>query len=225
MSDRAPRASRLAVARWLDTRVVVGVLLVLASVVAGSRILASSDRYAAVYAARSPLTPGERVGSADLEVARVRFAGAASAYIRATAAAPLGYTVTRYVGAGELVPVAALSAASTPADATRLVTVPVPSQHLPQDIARGDLVDVYLTAKGSGGTPRAPRRVLRSALVEGVQGASEIASDGSSVGLVLAVPTASVPVVIGAVEGGALDVVRVPGPIDASDGSGKAVGR
>lgn len=40
----SPAARRLASPRWLDGRLVLGVLLVLASVLVGARLLSSADR-------------------------------------------------------------------------------------------------------------------------------------------------------------------------------------
>src|SRR5438270_13008464 len=117
------RAARLATPRWLDTRLVLGILLVLFAVVAGARVFASADHYSRVYVAKHDLVPGERVAAGDLAVGRVRLDGQGALYV-AAGSEPIGYVVTRYVGAHEFLPVAAL-AATTPTDAARmLVTVP-----------------------------------------------------------------------------------------------------
>ena len=118
MSDRSPRASRLATPRWLDARLVLGVVLVLVAVVVGARVFASAGRYTNVYVARHALVPGEHLDAADLSVGQVRFSGEGGSYVAVARCAPTGYLVTRYVAAGEFVPLTALSAAaSTPARA------------------------------------------------------------------------------------------------------------
>src|SRR3954454_17131275 len=144
------RAARLATPRWLDARLVLGILLVLVAVVAGARVFASADHYSRVYVAKHDLVPGERVTAGDLTVGRVRLDGQGSLYI-AAGAPPVGYVVTRYVGAHEFLPVGAL-AAGAPKDAdSRFVTVPVPAGHLPPGLTRGSLADVYLTPKAAAG--------------------------------------------------------------------------
>jgi hypothetical protein len=211
VSDVSPRASRLATPRWLDVRLVVGVLLVLLAVLAGARIFAADGRYTEVYVARHLLVPGEHLAAGDLSVGQVRFSGEGGSYISAAGQPPVGYLVTRYVGPGEFVPIAALSATAAAATASRFVTVPVAPGHLPGDLAHGDLVDVYLTPKeGSEAKVPAPIEVLSSAVVDSYDAGSSTLSGGSTVSVVLAVPTGLVAAVVHAVESGTLDLVRVP---------------
>jgi hypothetical protein len=211
VSEPSPRARRLATPRWLEPRLVIGILLVLASVVIGARVFATAGRYTQVYVARHQLVPGEHLAAGDLAVGRVRFGGNGGAYVAAAGAAPLGYLVTRYVGPGELVPLAALSSSGTTTSASRLVTVPVAPGHLPDGLGHGDLVDVYETAKvAAGGAVPQPVEVLAGVAVDAADGGSQSLTGSSTVSVVLAVPPASVARVIHAVESGSLDVVRVP---------------
>jgi hypothetical protein len=206
----SPPATRLSLPRWLDARLVLGVLLVLLSVVGGARLFASAERLTGVYAAAHDLTPGERITPADLTVARVRIDGDADRYV-AAGAMPVGYVVTRLVGAGELVPAGAL--AGSPVKPTRLVTVPVQSGHLPSDLGHGDLVDVYLTPKvAAGDAVPAPTLVLSGVTVDSRDGGSRTFGSESSVAVALSVPAARVPALVHAVEGGIIDLVRVPTP-------------
>ncbi|MEJ5946166.1 hypothetical protein WDZ17_12780 [Pseudokineococcus basanitobsidens] len=163
-------ARRVAVPSWRDPRLAVGVLLVLAAVVAGSRVVAAADRTVPVYAAAQVLTPGEPVGADDLDVVRVRVDGGAGAgaYVAADESsgggAPEGLVALRGVGAGELVPAAALGAAGSVE--VRPVGVPVTGA-LPDGLVPGALVDVWVTAVDPT-TPGArldPRRVVASAPV------------------------------------------------------------
>jgi hypothetical protein len=224
VSDVSPRASRLATPRWLDTRLVLGVVLVLLAVVAGARVFAAAGRYTQVYVARHQLVPGEHLGVSDLGTGRVRFNGDGGAYISVTDAPPVGYLVTRYVGPGELVPLGALSASGATPAASRLVTVPVAPGHLPDDLGHGDLVDLYLTPKVAAGVKvPAPTQVLSAVAVDADDGGSAELSGGSMVSVGLAVPLALVATVVHAVESGTLDVVRVPaaaaGPAPSSPSS------
>ena len=150
-------AARIVVPRWLDARVAVGLLLVLVSVAAGARIVSTAGHLTPVYAAAHDLVPGEQLTSADLAVVRVRLDGGGFRYLAAASAAPVGYVVTRVVSAHELLPAAALTASSALAD-TRMVTVPVQAGHLPADLGRGDLVDVYVTPKAATGRSVRHRR-------------------------------------------------------------------
>jgi len=213
VSGQSPRATRLGSPRWVDTRLVLGVLLVLLAVVIGARVFASADHYSQVYVARQALVPGEHVTASDLEVGRVRFAGQAARYVAANGAAPVGYVVTRYVGPHELVPRGALAARAAGGAGDRDVTVPVQPGHLPDDLAHGDLVDVYATAKVATGAPvPPPSLVIAGVPVDAYQGGSRGIADTSSVAVVLAVPDARVVTVVHALETGTIDLVRVPDP-------------
>ena len=211
MTDVAsPRAVRLATPRWLDARLAVGVLLVAVSVAAGARVFASADNLTSVYVAAHGLVPGEHITAGDLAVEQVRLRGQSGLYIAAAVAPPVGYVVTRYVGAHELVPVAALASA-TASGHSRLVTVSVQPGHLSDALVRGDLVDVYLTPKsGAGEAVPPPVLVLAAVPVESRSGGTRTFSASSAFSVVLSVPTASVADVVHAVESGTIDLVSVP---------------
>ena len=211
MTDVAsPRAVRVAVPRWLDARLVLGVLLVALSVAAGARVFTAADNLTAVYVASHDLVPGEHVAAGDLAVGHVRLRSEAGLYIAAAAAPPIGYVVTRYVAAHELVPVAAL-ATTAAAQHSRFVTVPVQAGHLADALARGDLVDVYLTPKAAAGEPvPQPELVLAGVPVESRAGGTRTFSASSAFSVVLAVPVDKVAAVVHAVESGTIDLVTVP---------------
>jgi hypothetical protein len=103
-----PKASRLRRPGWRDLRLVVGVLLVLASVVLGSYVVAHADDRTAMYAAAGPLVPGQRLTEADLMRVEVQLGSKAPTYLSAAQGlAPDRYVLTE-VRAGELVPAAAV---------------------------------------------------------------------------------------------------------------------
>ena len=206
----SPRAARLAAPRWLDARLALGVLLVALSIIAGARVYAAADNTTAVYVAAHDLVPGQHLGADDFAVGHVRLPAQAGLYIAASAAPPVGYVVTRFVGAHELVPVAALGATGT-ASHSRFVTVAVQSGHLADELARGDLVDVYLTTKAaSGEAAPAPMLVIAGVPVESRSGGSRTFSASSAFSVVLSVPVDKVAAVVHAVESGTIDLVTVP---------------
>lgn len=206
----SPRAARLATPRWLDGRLALGVLLVAVSIVAGARVFTAADNTTAVFVAAHDLVPGQHLDAGDLTIGHVQLSGRAGLYIAANAAPPVGYVVTRFVGAHELVPVAALGATGT-AVHSRFVTVPVQSGHLADELARGDLVDVYLTPKAAAGASvPAPILVLEGVPVESRSGGSRTFSASSAFSVVLAVPADKVAAIVHAVESGTIDLVTVP---------------
>lgn len=206
----SPRAVRLTTPRWLDTRLVLGVLLVALSVAAGARVFTAADNLTAVYVAAHDLVPGQHISADDLAVGHVRLRGQAGLYVSAGATLPVGYVVTRYVGADELLPAAALATPST-AGPSRFVTVPVQPGHLPDNLGRGDLVDVYLTPKSAAGAavPQ-PELVLAAVPVEARSGGTRTFSASSAYSVVLAVPAGKVAAAVHAVESGTIDLVTIP---------------
>lgn len=217
----SPRAGRLASPSWLDTRLVLGVLLVLVSVVVGARVLSSADRSQLVWVAGSDLAAGSSLTAEDLKPAQVRLFDRSGAYLPATAAPPVGYVLDRPVAAGELVPRQALSRPGDDVD-VRLVAVPVLPGHYPPELAKGQQVDVWATPDANSvGAPEAPegdagpvggtRLVLPSLTVQ------YLPSQGGGLGgatpersVVLVVPPDDVESLLSAMASGRLDLVRVP---------------
>lgn len=143
-------ATRLRVAGWRDWRLWVGVALVAACVVAGARLVDSTDEGTPVWAAATDLAAGDRVTAADLEVRRVGFeADAAARYLPADRELP-GDRLGRAVAAGELVPAAALGAG--PGDRLEVPLV-VPEGAVPASVADGSEVDVWVASPDAGQGP------------------------------------------------------------------------
>lgn len=190
MSDvpASPRAKRLTPPRWLDGRLVLGVLLVLVSVVVGSRVLASADRSELVWAAASDLTAGSQLGPGDLVAVRVRLFDSGPSYLRAHGDPPVGYLVRRGIGAGELLPEQALARPEVDVD-FRLVTVPVEAGHYPPTLAEDQRVDLWVTPELAGGPPSVDAAPGAAAAVPGAPGSQ---ADGGAPpsGAVAAAPVA-----------------------------------
>lgn len=210
MSDLpTPPASRLKSPTWLDGRLLVGIVLVLASVVVGAKVVASSGHFDEVWAASHDLAPGTTLTKGDLVSVKVRFHDHGGGYYSATGKSLVGRTTIAPLSAGQLIPVAAVPV--KPPEQTRLVTVPVAKLHMPHDNElQGTQVDLYVTVKSTVGQPQqAPQLVLANVTVADVIAQSSLADSGNS-GVVLQVPVRYVNAVVGAVESGSIDVVRVP---------------
>ena len=90
----SPPASRLALPRWFDTRMALGILLVLASVVVGAKVFSSADSTTSVWAASRDLPAGSRIDRSDLRSVQVKLADGKQ-YVSAAGAVPAGYVLTR----------------------------------------------------------------------------------------------------------------------------------
>lgn len=126
-----------------------------ASVVAGSRVLAAADDVVGVWAVSEDAAPGARLDAEDLEVRRVRFAEAdeLERYVPVEEELPSEVVLTRGVGAGELLPRAAIG---SPQEADRAVLrVAVAEEQVPATVEAGAVVDVYLLDDGGGAVDEA----------------------------------------------------------------------
>lgn len=178
-----PAATRATRSGWRDPRLWVGLLVVAVSVVAGARLLAAADDTVAVWAVAADAGPGAELDPADLVAHRVRFAddGDLAGYFAVDEELPSDLRLARGVGAGELLPRAALGGAGDPADSVEL-PVAVDAEQVPPAVRAGSVVDVFLLGSGRGA-------VLSGATV--VDAPSIDATFGSVTGrrqLVLAVP-------------------------------------
>ena len=85
MSDLpTPTASRVRAPSWRDSRLLVGLLLVLVSTVLGSVVVARADDRVPVYAARGDVAPGQRLTEADVVRVDVLLGDGAAGYLRPT---------------------------------------------------------------------------------------------------------------------------------------------
>ena len=212
--DQSPPARRLSRPRWLDPRLLGGLLVVLISVAVGVKVVGDADEGDLVWAASRDLPAGSTVQTDDLEARSVRMPGTVGAYVDASGAPPTGYVLVRDVASGELVPAAALDDAGA-ATNHRLVSMPVAQHHYPVGLARGHRVDVYVVpavVPGVVAETGEPVLVLGGAAVSGVSGdPGGFGAGGSTIGVVLEIDSDDVPAVVEAVSSGSIQLIRVPG--------------
>jgi hypothetical protein len=215
-----PVPRRLRPPRWLDLRLVLGVLLVLGSVLVGARVLASADATVPVWAAAADLAAGTVLGDDDLVAVDVRLDRAAGAYL-STGTRPAGRTLARAVSEGELLPRAAL------ARATSLVQLALPVQagYVPPGLERGRLVDVYAVGPAAAGAAASSPAagvtpVVSGAPVQAVSGRAQgvLSTPTTTVQVVVSVPASRAPQVLAAIGGRPLAVV-VRDSVDADSGT------
>lgn len=181
-----PVPRRIRPPRWLDLRLLLGVLLVLGSVLLGARVVGSADATVPVWAASADLAAGTELAADDLVAVDVRLDEAAGAYLSASTR-PAGRTLARAVRSGELVPASVLE------EQVELVQVALPVQagFVPPGLRRGGLVDVYAVADPAVGATAATggsvTPVVLRAPVQALSGRAEG---------VLSTPTTTVQVVV-----------------------------
>jgi hypothetical protein len=219
-----PTPRRVRPPRWLDLRLVLGVLLVLASVLLGARIVSAADATVPVWAVTGDLAAGIELSAEDLIAVDVRLDDTAGAYL-SSGTRPEGRTLARAVRSGELLPRTALEEA----DALVQLALPVQSGYVPPGLERGQLVDVYAVADPAAGATVADGSValvLRKAPVQAISGRSEgvLSTPTTAVQVVVAVPDADADEVLAAIAGRPL-VVVVHESVDGDGVAGTAGSR
>ena len=214
-----PTPRRVRPPRWLDLRLVLGLLLVLGSVLLGARVVSAADATVPVWAAAGDLAAGTVLSADDLVTVDVRLDDSSGAYLAASTR-PDGRTLSRAVHSGELLPRSALQAGGS----LVRVALPVQAGYVPPDLRRGQLVDVYAVpsagsaaAAGAAGAEPGVTPVVRGATVEAVSGRSQgvLSTPTTTVQVVVAVAADRAPDVLAAIGGRPLAVVvheSVDGP-------------
>lgn len=208
MSDLpTPAASRLPRARWLDARLLVGLLMVLLSVVVGAKLFADVDERVQVWSVTRDLGADTVLTEDEVAVAAVRLDAVAGRYVAATEDLS-GLMLTRPVGRGELLPLSAVASADAPD--RRRVVVEVDRVGV-AGLTKGSVVDLYAVLEDAGEDTAPPTLVLSAVTVaEDVRtGGGAFGGSGSRAGVTLLVDAADVPAVIEAMAHGEVYVVQV----------------
>lgn len=207
----AAPAARLRRPSWRDTRLVVGVLLVLLSTAAGARIMAAADDTVGVWAASRTLPAGAALTDDALVVQRVRLPSGGNRYLEASALPAPGSVLLRPVGAGELVPRAALGKAADLK--VRPVAIPLKGP-VPSGLQAGGKVDVWVAARtGNAEAARygTPELMVEAADVGGLK-QDKGAFGGGERSVEVLVPTGSLSRLLAAMANGAsLTLTPLPG--------------
>jgi hypothetical protein len=214
----SPPANRHRLPSWLDVRLVLGILLVLVSVLVGARVVASANSSVRVWAVRSDLSAGSVLTAGDLKSVRVRLFDNADRYL-ATGRSPVGRSLSRDIGSGELLPRDALRARPCGS----LLSIPVNAQHLPAGIAKGQRIDVFATPKG--GDSKETTQVLRGVAVQSAaRPKGGLVASGALWSITVRVPAGQVGAVVRAIRTADLDVAVAEDGTGAEDPCGTAAG-
>lgn len=174
--NNAPVPRRTSRPKWLDIRIIGGLLLIIAAVVVGARVVGASSHTSPVWAASKNLASGTVLTAADLVPVEVNLADGAVHYLAADAgAAPaVGSSLVIPVQAGELLPVSAVQQVR----ASRIVVVGVSPDRMAPGVGHGSLIDLYLTS-GGGASSSEPKTILVSGKIT-VQSVAAPAAGGLS---------------------------------------------
>ena len=210
-----PTATRLRPPSWRDSRLLVGVLLVLLSTVLGSVVVARADDRVPVYAAKGQVAPGQRLTPADVVRVDVLLGDGAVGYLSAEGPLPDDTWAMRDLHPGELIPQTAVG--RSVAVTVQLVALLVDATSA-SALSAGSVVDVYVNRPKDGATIglptyAGPERVLESVSVVRVAGEDDVLGGATASRAVqVMVPRESVRDLVADVDLGArITLVPVPG--------------
>lgn len=194
LGARGPKGRKL--------RTIAAALTITLSLIAGITLIEASNKTVSLWGVARDLGIGSTIHDGDLVLRQAHLDRAANIYLSG-GYEPLGLYVTRDLRAGELLPATAVAKGDGLA-MRRVVTVEIENHHLPPDVARGDLVDLYVTSRGPGGEIlAAPERVIGDVVVDSVG----INSNSTHFGVALSLLDVDVPAVVEAAQRGHLDLV------------------
>lgn len=186
---------------WRDPRLLVGILVVAVSVLGVFALLTAQDRTVSVYAADRQLSAGETLSSEDLRPVSVSLPGSVDQYLSVEEGVPEGLQLTRVVGEGELLPVAA--AAESDPQGRQAVTVQA-EHDLARAVEPGRLVDVWVTASSAvGEEPVDATQLVHAAEVADVRESSSAFAAQQAVTVELLVSPEELEELLSATGGGA----------------------
>lgn len=207
MGPTAPMM-RLRRPRWKDPRLIVGIVLVVASVLMGALLVSRLAETTPVLVARSPIAPGDAIDPADLVVAEMRLGDQTDLYAGSVEAIPEGAVATRAVQEGELVPMSVIGQSEDVP--LRPVMIPV-DMTVAESVAPGAMVELWHTAATADEAGDAHAELLvPDAVVRRVDEGSSLGMRSMSVEVL--VPSDSVHEVLEVLsKDERLDVIGVPG--------------
>lgn len=198
---------RRPLARWVDVRFFLGVVLIAASIAAVWAVVAMTRQTSPVYAATRTIVPGEKITPDDLSVVDVALGRVGETYLGSDE--PLsGLVAGRTITAGELVPRDAVQ----PVAAARTTTVVVTSlAEVPSAVHPGTPVEVWVAPLKERGSYDTPRVLVPRAVVASVSHDDSMLGGGSA-SLELVIPRADVAQALAAIAAGsAVSIVPAGG--------------
>ncbi|MEI2278966.1 SAF domain-containing protein [Paenarthrobacter ilicis] len=183
MSSSPAVAPRLKKPSWKDPRLLIGVLLVLASIAGVVVLVGSADKTIQVFAAREEISVGQPVTPEDLIVVEVRLDGIEAGYFTVEQGFVDGGVAVQRVGKNQLVPQESIGKA----DALNRKPVAIAlEEDLPPQAVAGARVDVWVALPGSGKAYDDPQLLLPGAEIAQVtSGATTLGASRDKVILVL----------------------------------------
>jgi hypothetical protein len=193
--DAATTGARLKPPSWKDPRLLVGVLLVLASVVGVISLVGSADQTTEVYAARDSIAVGEKLTADNVVRAKVRLGETEQHYVTVEAGLPDGLVAVQRIGKNQLVPKESLAAVDALDRKPVAVTI---DEALPPQAVAGTRVDVWVALPDARNGFSEPKLLLPGAEIAQVTAGSTALGSSRNTVLMVLVADSQMPAILGA---------------------------
>jgi hypothetical protein len=208
-----PSAKRLQRPSWRNTRLLVGLVLILLGTALGAKVVASADDSVPMYAATTAIRPGDHLSSDNLKRVDVQLGPEAVRYLSARSAVADDSYALRDIPEGELVPTGAVGGRG--AVSVQAVTVEVDASSA-RGLPANATVDVWVSPRDQQSTQEryldAILALERVSVTPVTQDSGRFGASSSTMAVVLRVPREKVAEVIGAVDKQSrFTLVPVPG--------------
>ncbi|WP_426990241.1 hypothetical protein [Pseudarthrobacter sp. Y6] len=193
--DAATTGARLKPPSWKDPRLLVGVLLVLASVVGVISLVGSADQTTEVYAARDSIAVGEKLTTDNVVRAKVRLGETEQHYVTVEAGLPDGLVAVQRIGKNQLVPKESLATVDALDRKPVAVTI---DEALPPQAVAGTRVDVWVALPDARNGFSEPKLLLPGAEIAQVTAGSTALGSSRNTVLMVLVADSQMPAILGA---------------------------
>jgi len=193
--DAATTGARLKPPSWKDPRLLVGVLLVLASVVGVISLVGSADQTTEVYAARDSIAVGEKLTADNVVRAKVRLGETEQHYVTVETGLPDGLVAVQRIGKDQLVPKESLATVDALDRKPVAVTI---DEALPPQAVAGTRVDVWVALPDARNGFSEPKLLLPGAEIAQVTAGSTALGSSRNTVLMVLVADSQMPAILGA---------------------------
>ncbi|WP_425860639.1 hypothetical protein [Arthrobacter sp. TWP1-1] len=189
-------APRLSKPSWKDPRLLIGILMVLASVAGVVALVGSADKTVPMYVAKDALVVGQKLSNDSFTIVQVQLGDVDGKYLNPQEGLAENSVAVRMVPKGELVSLSSVGQTDSLDRKPVSVTVDEP---LPKEVLVGTYVDVWVALPDERNGFQAPVLMLPGAEVAALNVAASSLGSGKNTQLMVLVTDAQMPKFLGAV--------------------------
>lgn len=193
-AENTPPGARLSKPSWKDPRLLVGLLLVLASIAGVVALVDAADRTVGVYAAKDDIAVGQSIDPSRLMRIDVRLGDAEGRYLTA-GSLPHGRVALQRVAKGDLIPASSLG--EPRAVDRKPVSISI-TQALPAEATAGTRVDIWVAQPDGRNGFAEPKLLVPGAEIAHIEASSATLGGSRETHVLVLVEDAKLSQVLGA---------------------------